>query len=55
MLIERLIMAYTLMNYRVVALIHRDLAYEKMSTDDVLRRIMNHEMNIQEANNMILL
>jgi hypothetical protein len=40
------------MNYNVVALIHHDLTYKKMSSDDVLGRIMNHEMNIQEVNNI---
>jgi hypothetical protein len=52
MLMERLIMAYTPMNYNVVALIHQDPAYRKMTSDDVLGRIMNHVMNIQEANNI---
>jgi hypothetical protein len=52
MLMERLIMTYTPMNYNIVALIHQDLAYKKMISDDVLGRIMNHEMNIQEANNI---
>jgi hypothetical protein len=51
MLTERLMMAYTPMNYNVVALIHQDPTYKKMTSDDVLGRIMNHEMNIQEANN----
>jgi hypothetical protein len=45
-------MAYTLMNYNVVALIHQYPAYKKMSFDDVLRRIMNHKINIQETNNI---
>jgi hypothetical protein len=36
MLTERLMMAYTPMNYNVVALIRKDLAYKKMSSDDVL-------------------
>jgi hypothetical protein len=49
---ERLMMAYTLMNYNVVALIRQDPAYKKMASDDVLGRIMNHEINIQEANNI---
>jgi hypothetical protein len=40
------------MNYNVVALIRHDPAYKKMASDDVLGRIMNHEMNIQEANNI---
>jgi hypothetical protein len=52
MLTERLMMAYTLMNYNVATLIHQDPAYKKMISDDVLGRIMNHEMNIQEANNI---
>jgi hypothetical protein len=52
MLTERLMMAYTLMNYNVLALICQDPAYKKMAFDDVLGRIMNHEMNIQEANNI---
>jgi hypothetical protein len=51
-LTERLMMAYTPMNYNVVALIHQDPAYKKMASNDVLGRIMNHEMNIQEANNI---
>jgi hypothetical protein len=49
---KRLMMAYTPMNYNVVALIHHDQTYKKMSFDDVLGRIMNQEMNIQEANNI---
>jgi hypothetical protein len=45
-------MAYTPINYNVVALIHQDPAYKKMSSDDVIGRIMTHEMNIQETNNI---
>jgi hypothetical protein len=52
MLTERLIMAYTLMNYNVVVLIYQDPTHKKMTSDNVLERIMNHEMNIQEANNI---
>jgi hypothetical protein len=52
MLTERLMMAYTPMNYNVVALIRQDPTYKKMTSDDVLGRIINHEMNIQEANNI---
>jgi hypothetical protein len=52
MLTERLMMAYTPMNYNVVVLIYQDPAYKKMTSDDVLGRIMNHEINIQEANNI---
>jgi hypothetical protein len=52
MLMKRLMMTYTPMNYNVVALIHQDPAYKKMSSDDVLGRTVNHKMNIQEANNI---
>jgi hypothetical protein len=52
MLMKRLMMAYTPVNCNVVALIRQDPAYKKMSSDDVLGRIMNHEMNIQQANNI---
>jgi hypothetical protein len=51
-LMERLMMAYTPMNYNVVALIRQHPAYKKMTSDDVLRRIMNYEMNIQGSNNI---
>jgi hypothetical protein len=46
MLMERLMMAYTPINYNVVSLICQDPTYKKMTSDDVLERIMNHEMNI---------
>jgi hypothetical protein len=52
MLTERLMMAYTPMNYNVVTLIRQDPTYKKMASDDVLRRIINHEINIQEASNI---
>jgi hypothetical protein len=52
MLTERLMMAYTPMNYNVAALIHQDPTYKKMTFDDVFGRIMNHEMNTQETNNI---
>jgi hypothetical protein len=52
MLMERLMMSYTLTNYNVVILIRQDPADKKMLSDDVLGRIMNHKMNIQQANNI---
>jgi hypothetical protein len=52
MLTEKLIMAYTPMNYNVAALIHQDPTYKKMASDDLLGRIMNHDINIQETNNV---
>jgi hypothetical protein len=47
MLTEILMMIYTPMNYNVVVLIHQNPIYKKVTFDDVLGRIMNHEMNIQ--------
>jgi hypothetical protein len=47
-----LLMAYTPMNYNFVALIHQDPGYKKMSSNDVLEKIMNNEMDIQDANNI---
>jgi hypothetical protein len=51
-LTEILMMTYTSMNYNIMALIHQDSAYKKISFDDVFGMIMNHEINIQEANNI---
>jgi hypothetical protein len=47
MLMEHMMRAYTLMNYNVIALIRQDPAYKRISSDDVLGMIMNHEMYIK--------
>jgi hypothetical protein len=52
MLTERLMRAYTPMNYNVVGLIHQDPAYKRMTSDDVFERIINHEMHIEETNHI---
>jgi hypothetical protein len=52
MLIEHMMRAYTPVNYNMVALIHQDPAYKRMSFDDVLGPIMNHEMYIEEDNHV---
>jgi hypothetical protein len=52
LLTERLMRDYTPMNYNVVALIHQDPAYKKMTSDDVLGRIINHEIYIEDANHI---
>jgi hypothetical protein len=49
---ERLMRAYTPMNYNVIALIRQDPTYKRMTYDDVLGRIINHEMHIEEANHI---
>jgi hypothetical protein len=44
--------AYTPMNYNVVALIRQDPTYKKMTSVDVLERIINHMVYIEEANHI---
>jgi hypothetical protein len=50
MLIERLMRAYTPMNYNVIVLIRQNPTYKKMTYDDVLEMIINLEIYIEEAN-----
>jgi hypothetical protein len=45
-------LTYTPMNYNVVALIHQDTTYKRMTSDDVLGRIINHGIYIEEANHI---
>jgi hypothetical protein len=52
MLTKRLMRAYTPMNYNVVALIHQDASYKRMTSIDVLGMIINHVMYIEEANHI---
>jgi hypothetical protein len=52
MLTEHLMRAYTSMNYNVVTLIRQDPTYKRMTSDDVLERIINHKMYIEEANHI---
>jgi hypothetical protein len=51
-LTERLMRAYTPMNYNVVALICQDPTYKRMTSDDVLGRIIKHEIYIEETNHI---
>jgi hypothetical protein len=50
MLTEHLMRAYTPLNYNVVALIRQDLTYKRITSNDVLGRIINHDMYIKEVN-----
>jgi hypothetical protein len=52
MLMEHVMRTYTPINYNMITLIHQDPSYKKMSPDDVLGRIMNHEMYIEEVNHV---
>jgi hypothetical protein len=46
-LTERLMRAYTLINYNVIVFIRQDPTYKKMTFDNLLERIINHEMYIK--------
>jgi hypothetical protein len=46
--------AYKPMNYNVVALIHQDSTYKKMTSDDILGRIINHEMSQLQRSKKLL-
>jgi hypothetical protein len=52
MLTEHMMMAYTPMNYNVVDLIRQDSTYKRTSSDDVLGRIMNYKMYIEDVNHI---
>jgi predicted regulator of amino acid metabolism with ACT domain len=49
-LTEHMMRAYTPMNYNMVALIRQDSTYKRMTSDNVLDRIINHEIYIKKAN-----
>jgi hypothetical protein len=51
-LTEHMMRAYTPMNYNVIALIRQDPAYKRISFNDVLGRIMNDEMYMEDANHV---
>jgi hypothetical protein len=36
----------------VVALIHKNLTYKRMTSDDVFEKIINYEMYIEETNHI---
>jgi hypothetical protein len=52
MLTEHFMRAYTPMNYNVVASICQDPTYKRVTYDDVLGRIINHEMYNEEFNHI---
>ena len=50
MVVKRLLRAYTPRDTTVCSLIRQDPTYKKMTSDDVLGRIIKHEMLLEEAN-----
>jgi hypothetical protein len=47
--IDRMLRAYVIKNTMVISLIQQDPTFKKMTLDDVLGKIINHEMLVEEA------
>jgi hypothetical protein len=47
--INRMLRAYVVKDTTVISLIQQDPTFEKMTLDDVLDKIINHEMLVEEA------
>jgi hypothetical protein len=47
--IDRILRAYVVMDTTMISLIQQDPTFKKMTLDDVLGKIINHEMLIEEA------
>jgi hypothetical protein len=47
--IDRMLRAYAIMDITLISLIQQDPAFKKMTPDDVLAKITNPEMHVEEA------
>jgi hypothetical protein len=52
MMIQRILKAYFVKDTTVTSLIQQDPTHKRMTPDDVLGRIINHEILIEEANHV---
>jgi hypothetical protein len=50
--IYRMLRAYTVKDTMVISFIQQDLTFKKMTPDDVLGKIINHEILVEEANHV---
>jgi hypothetical protein len=50
--IDRMLRGYAVSDTTVISLIQQDPTFKKMSPDDVLDKIINHEMLVEEANHI---
>jgi hypothetical protein len=48
--IDRILRAYAVKDTTMISLIQQDSTFKKMSPDDVVGKIINHEMLVEEAN-----
>jgi hypothetical protein len=51
-MIEKMLWAYAIKDTAVTSLIQQDPTFKRMTPDDVLRKIINHEMLVEEANHV---
>jgi hypothetical protein len=49
MVIDRMLRAYAVKDTIMISLIQQDPTFKKMSSDDVLGKIINHEMLVEDA------
>jgi hypothetical protein len=47
--IDRMLQAYVIKDTTVISLIQQDPTFKKMPLDDVLDKIINHKMLVEEA------
>jgi hypothetical protein len=52
MVINRILWAFAVKDTAVISLIQQDLTFRKMTLDDVLGKIIDHEMLVEEANHV---
>jgi hypothetical protein len=50
--IDRMLRAYAIKDTMVISLIQQDPTFKKMTLNDVLGKIINHEMLVEEANHV---
>jgi hypothetical protein len=48
--IDRMLRGYVVKDTTIISLIQQDPTFKKMSLDDVLDKIINHEMIVEEVN-----
>jgi hypothetical protein len=51
-MIDRMLRGYAVKDTTVISLIQQDPTFKKMSPDDILGKIINHEMLVEEANHV---
>jgi hypothetical protein len=50
--IDRMLRGYVINDTTVISLIQQDQTFKKMTPNDILSKIINHEMLVEEANHV---